>query len=307
MAARQPQFSPKQIAAALLVSESSVKRWCDGGTISTVRTLGGHRRITLEGLEQFLSQSGRTLPSPEALGLPNRLASRNPSIPGSDETLNRDFRESLATGDEARCREILRDRISSGWSRTEAAENLITDALQGIGVAWQCNELDIYQERRGCDICIRLINELRASIPPLPDDAPIAIGGAPEGDPYQIPTVMVELALREVGWNAISLGNHVPLESFQQAVHDYNPQLVWLSVSTVPDPAMFIIRANRLAEQLGDDVPLLVGGRGLCDAIRPRLRYTAHCDSLRHLVDLATKMRLSSSREASSGLTPSAS
>ncbi len=297
VAARQPQFSPKQIASALMVSESSVKRWCDGGAIATVRTLGGHRRVTLDGLQQFLSQSGRSLSYPEALGLPQLVPQRAMAIPGSDDYQQRTFREALSCGDEATCRQVLQARLASGRSRAEAAEDLVTDAMHGIGEAWECNSLDIYQERRGCDICMRLINELRSSIAPLPDDAPVAIGGAAEGDPYQLPTALVELALREIGWNATSLGSNVPLESFHQAVHDCAPRLVWLSVSSVSDSLMFIARVNRLAEQLGEDVPLLVGGRGLSESIRPRLRYTAHCDSLRHLVELASMMRLHVARE----------
>lgn len=301
MAARQPQYSPKQLAEALLVSESSVKRWCDGGAIATVRTLGGHRRVTLDGLQQFLSQTGRTLPYPEALGLPNLASQREQSIPGSENLEQQAFRDALAAGDESTCRAILQARIACGSTRTEAAEDLVTDAMQGIGTSWQCRELDIYQERRGCDICMRLINELRASIPPMGGGAPVAIGGAPEGDPYQLPSALVELALREVGWNATSLGNNVPLESFQQAAHDCKPRLVWLSVSAIADPPMFIARVNRLAEQLGENVPLLVGGRGLSDTIRPRLRYTAHCDSLRQLVELAAMMRLTAERALAVG------
>ena len=132
-----------------------------------------------------------------------------------------------------------------------------------------------------------MINELRADLPPISDSAPIAIGGAPEGDPYQLPTALVELALREAGWNAVSLGSNLPTDSFLQAILDYQPQLVWLSVSTVTDPVAFVADQNRLAEHINDEISLLVGGRALTPELRPKLRYTAHCEGLRNLVDLA--------------------
>ena len=141
--------------------------------------------------------------------------------------------------------------------RSEVAGYLVTDAMHGFGQAWNCDQLDAYQERRGCDICIRLINELRADLPPISDSAPIAIGGAPEGDPYQLPTALVELALREAGWNAVSLGSNLPTDSFLQAILDYQPQLVWLSVSTVTDPVAFVADQNRLAEHINDEISLL--------------------------------------------------
>lgn len=290
MAARQPQFSPKQVAEALRSSESSVKRWCDSGVIPTIKTVGGHRRITLDGLQQFLRSTGRTLLEPHVLGLPMLGTARQTTIPGDATPDSHDFRQALASGDENACRKILRRRIDKDSLRSEAAADLITDAMHGLGEAWDCNELDVYQERRACDISIRLINELRSDLPPLRSDAPIAIGGSPEGDPYQLPTALVELALREVGWNATSLGHDLPLNSFVQAAHDYQPKLVWLSVSEISNPTKFVAEQNRLAGQLGEDIVLIIGGRALTDQIRPKLRYTAHCDSLRPLTDLAAMM-----------------
>lgn len=291
MAARQPQFSPKQIADALASSESSVKRWCDKGTIPTIRTVGGHRRVTLDGLRQFLQSTGRTLALPEVLGLPRLGVGRKNRIPGGDEPGQVSFREALVNGDEDLCRKLLHQRLDEGWMKSEAAEFLITDAMHGIGEAWDCEEVDAYQERRGCDICIRLINELRMQIAPLRDDAPVAIGGTPAGDPYQLPTALVELALREVGWKATSLGVDLPTESFIQAAHDFQPQMVWLSVSTIMDVPRFITDQIRMANGVGEDVPVLIGGRALTDEVRPRLVYTAFCDSLTHLTQLAAMMR----------------
>ena len=49
----EDQLTTRQVAEALSVSESSVKRWCDQGAIPTIRTVGGHRRIPLDGLLRF--------------------------------------------------------------------------------------------------------------------------------------------------------------------------------------------------------------------------------------------------------------
>ena len=291
MAARQPRFSPKQIAKALEVSESSVKRWCDEGAIPAMRTMGGHRKITLDALQRFIDDSGRELRLPQALGLPKLSPLRATKVPGTDHPTQKTFRECLALGDENGCRSALRARIDEGATLGEAAEELVTDAMRGFGEAWENRQIDPYQERRGCDICIRLINELRRELPDLRDDAPYAFGGAPEGDPYQLPTALVELGLREIGWNAVSLGCNLPLQSFLQAAHDRQPQLVWLSISTIDQPSDFVLRQRRLADALGENIPLLIGGRALTDDIRPKLAYTAHCDSVGHMVELAAMLR----------------
>ncbi|GAA5507078.1 helix-turn-helix domain-containing protein [Novipirellula caenicola] len=298
MAARQPHYSPKQVADALQVSESSVKRWCDRGTIPTIRTVGGHRRITLDGLQVFLSQADRTLVNPDVLGLPALISCRKTEISGAATDYQRQFRSALAVGDEPACREILHHQIElrqteQGQTRAEIAELLIADAMHGLGEAWCRNELDVYQERRACGIAHQLITELTATLPPPKSTALTAVGGAPEGDHYQLPMMLVQLALRELGWNSVCLGNHLPLQSFAQAAHDYQSDLVWLSVSALTDAAAFIAEETQLAADLGEHIPLLVGGRALCDEIRPRLRYTAHCDNLRQFVELVAMMQLS--------------
>ena len=291
MPAQQPQFSPKQVAIALGASESSVKRWCDQGAIPTIRTVGGHRKITLEGLQHFLRSSNRGLEAPQALGLPPLQQRREDMVPGGSDPDQELFRHALAEGDEDECRRVLWKRVRGGEFRSEVAGYLITDAMHGFGQAWDCDQLDAYQERRGCDICIRLINELRGDLPPIAERAPVAIGGTPQGDPYQLPTALVELSLREAGWNAVSLGNNLPTDSFLQAIQDYRPQLVWLSVSAISNLQTFIAEQLRLADHINDDVSLLVGGRALNAELRTQLRYTAHCDGLQNLVDLALMIR----------------
>ena len=136
-----------------------------------------------------------------------------------------------------------------------------------------------------------MINELRADLPPIDNRAAVAIGGTLQGDPYQLPTALVELALREAGWNAVNLGNDLPTDSLLQAIQDYRPQVVWLSVSAISNLDDFIAEQLRLADHISDDVSLLVGGRALDSGIRSQLRYTAHCDGLRNLVDLASMIR----------------
>jgi len=62
--------SPKQVARAIGVSESTLKRWCDGGLIPMTKTAGGHRRIEVAAVIKFLRETGRQVVEPELLNLP---------------------------------------------------------------------------------------------------------------------------------------------------------------------------------------------------------------------------------------------
>ncbi len=146
-----------------------MKRWCDAGSIPVIRTLGGHRRITLDGLQNFLRETERTLINPDVLGLPNLSLGRRTSIPGAEDPLRSEFRDALASGDEGTCWQLMQQQIEQGKTRTETAEELITDAMHGIGESWDQHQIDVYQERRSCQITQRLIFQLRAQLPaPIP-------------------------------------------------------------------------------------------------------------------------------------------
>ena len=62
--------SPKQVARAIGVSESSLKRWCDQGLIETVRTAGGHRKMAIAEVLRYVREQDHNLVSPQILGLP---------------------------------------------------------------------------------------------------------------------------------------------------------------------------------------------------------------------------------------------
>ena len=67
-------LSTRELADALGVSESSLKRWVDSGRISALRTEGGHRRIPLAEAMRFIRDTAAPIARPELLDLPEARA-----------------------------------------------------------------------------------------------------------------------------------------------------------------------------------------------------------------------------------------
>ena len=109
-------------------------------------------------------------------------------------------------GDEQRCRRIVFDLYFAGHAAHEICDRVLARAFHAIGDRWECGAAEVYQERRACDLCLRVLGELRAAVPEAKAGAVVALGGAPECDPYTLPTAMAEVVLRHAGWNARSLG-----------------------------------------------------------------------------------------------------
>ena len=285
--------SPKQVARAIQVSESSVKRWCDKGVIPFQKTAGGHRRIPLARLLEFLRESKQTLVRPELIGLPATTGQTSRVIDRAAEQLT----DALVSGDEEKCRQITLDLYLAEHSVSAIFDHVFAHAFEAIGERWECGDAEVYQERRGCEIALRVIHELRALISAPPAGAPLAIGGAVEGDPYNLGTAMAEVVLRDAKWNAVSLGINLPFTTLAEAIKQHRPRLFWISCSHILDEDEFLRGYLELYDQFGLDVAFVVGGRSLVDSLRQQMKYAAFCDNMQHLEAFAQTLREASERQ----------
>jgi methanogenic corrinoid protein MtbC1 len=109
------------------------------------------------------------------------------------------------------------------------------------------------------------------------------MGGTPVGDFYDVPTMLVELVLRQNGWQATSLGSSLPFDTLIAAIKENQPKLFWLSVSHIADQEAFVRDYRRLYEVAAGKTKLIVGGRALSEEVRKQIQYAAYCDNLQHL------------------------
>ena len=280
-------LSPKQVAQALGVSESSLKRWCDQGRIATVRTGGGHRRLSLADVLRFVRDHAHPLVSPEVLGLPSVREPSERCLVRARQLLA----DALLNGDESLSRRVVFDLYLAKHAWSAICDDVIAASFREIGERWSCRQAEVYQERRACEIMLRILHAFRDTQRGMEPGCK-AIGGTPAGDLYTIPNAMVELMMRESGWSAVSLGSSIPFDSLAAAVRAHQPSVLWLSVSHIPDPAEFVsgyAQVFEVAQQQG--VAIVMGGQALTCEIRQQIRYAAFCDTIRHLEQFALTYR----------------
>lgn len=288
-------LSPKQVARAIGVSEASLKRWCDKGKLVSTKTVGGHRRLHVSSVLRFLKDTGRELVRPEVLGLP-------PSTRKTVWTQERGAQQlfdALTAGDEDLVLQIVFDLYLAGFSSCDICDKIMARAFHEIGRAWEHGSVQIYQERRAADLCVRALQRLEQFTPPPIADAPRAFGATLASDPYTLPTAMASTVLREIGWRATSFGVGLPTETLCDALSKESAQLFWVSVSAFESgPAEFLADFARIYDAASlRDIPVVVGGRALTPELRKQMRYAAFCDNLAHLVDFGSAIYRASRRE----------
>jgi len=281
---RENLFSPKAVAKAIGVSESSLKRWCDAGKISAMKTAGGHRRLRQSQVVTFLRERTKyELLDPESIGLPDLAGISVTDL--NDATTQ--FQQALVAEDESRCHRLLTYLYVNGWAMEQIVDHVICTAFKQIGTQWQNGDLEVYQERRACEICFEGLGRIKAILNAPEPTAQTAIGGTIEDDHYALCTKGIEVTLVSHGWKATSLGTHLPFSTLLQAALIKQPDLVWVSVSYLKDEDAFVRDFNAMAEQTTTSTTLVVGGNAIKPWFWPKIQNAIYFDTLEQLVALA--------------------
>lgn len=255
-------LTTREFADAIGASESSVRRWTNGGIIATARTAGGHRRIALADAIRFIRESGTNLVRPELLGLP-ALPTTAASKTLGDKALTDTLYDALATGNAPAANGCVAGLFLNGMSTASICDVALRPAMERIGKFWTDDPRGVLTEHRATGICLNALAMLRRMIGDPADAAPVALGGAPDGDPYLLPSMMAATVVAEAGYRDINFGPDTPLELLADAAAEHRARLVWVSIKAPGDSPRLRTRIHALAEQLAaQGTSFVVGGTG---------------------------------------------
>ncbi len=279
--------STQQVAEALGVSVTTIKRWVDQGILPAQRTVGGHRKLPLGEILRLVRQG--VLPQPNLSVL---LGTTVETFCSDTELLARQVREAALRQDGALMRTLIRGAYTPGVSMAQLADEVIVPLMHTVGHRWENGTLDVMHEHRITQEVAAVLYELRELLrPPSDRHHPRAVGGAPEHDHYLLPTLLAQLTLFDCGWNAINLGPHTPVSAFQAAVEELRPRLVWLSATHLVDAETFLAEFNPQARAWQrQGIVIVVGGQALTPDIRSRLVYTSYGDGFQQLAALVQSL-----------------
>jgi MerR family transcriptional regulator, light-induced transcriptional regulator len=270
--------TPRQLAEAIGVSESSLKRWSDAGKIEVTRTEGGHRRIAIAEAVRFIRASRSSVLRPDVLGLPK-------SQP-TGEALT----DLLAKGDTRAVIAHISSAFLAGIPIAALCDGPLRAALTRIGELWRESTEGVMVEHRATTACIDALATVRQLLPDLPTTAAVAVGGAPPNDPYLVPSMMCATALHDVGVRAVNLGPECPLDVIARAAREEQAKIAWLSVTSPLEPSMAVVIEHFCVDLSRQGITVVVGGRQRDKVVVSPVGRTA--GTVGELVAIADELKL---------------
>lgn len=290
-------MSPRELARAIGVSVSSLKRWADEGKISFTRTIGGHRRISLAEAARFVRDQGIAIVEPEALGISGFTpATENAAEPQAEEV--EELLDYLTRGDSRAVQGFMLGWYLAGRSVETLIDGPVRGVMQRLGERWHTESDGVFVEHRATDVAIQGLNQLRSLVEAQVDEnAVVAVGGAPSGDPYVLATLAVSTVLMSYGLRAENLGASTPMSALLRACDHYQAQLVWMSVTATHDLGKLRTELEMLVSRVRDrDVHVVIGGQLAPRLVDSGLDGVEVVSSMAELGKLVTRRKLSRKR-----------
>ena len=273
--------SPRDMATAIGMSESSLKRWADNGLLSFTRTGGGHRRIRIHEAIRFIRERSIPIQSPSAIGLPLDF-----STTALDSDHDHSLLEMFRRGATEEAESFLMSRYLGGASIAEIGDDDIRPMLEDLGHVPHNSEA-ILREHCATQVCLQAVERMRV-LARVAEPRFHALGGAIGGDVYILPTLLVSGVIEELGGRAVNLGANTPMDSIRwdlsNRTADTRPDLVWVSASHFVDECEQVDDIIRLAKDcLDSGLAFFVGGRALTSSVIERFKGVEVHNSLQSI------------------------
>lgn len=236
MAEKEITISTRQAAQLLTVHESSIKRWCNAGTIACRYTSGGHRRIPLTALLDFAREED--------------LSCALLSFAPDEHRLWEGLEQARRKKDFSRLVDLLYDWLKAhrrtvftpllalfqaqGFVLARLFDQVVSPVVHRIGDAWHTGALSIGDEHRMTALVQEGLMLFRLQHLPQATGTngrhKVALVGSTRGAAHSLGAAMVQIVLEAAGWEVVYFGSDMPAEDYALQQQHHAAKLVCVSL-----------------------------------------------------------------------------
>ena len=237
-----------------------MKRWADNGLLQSEKTVGGHRRFSLNAVAHLRRELGIG-PGTHTLSPQTAQKRQRVILPSIVQ-----FAETLLRADEKEAGAVLVQAYLSGAALTTLFDETITGAMHQIGDLWFKGSITVADEHLATRVVFSALQTLSAAIMPVQSSGLKAICCGIEGDLHELPVQLARIILDSEGWEVQSLGPNTPLFALSEMVTRQRPQLVCIAARSISDLDRATAEYSQLRKITGKlGVSVVIGGEGFRD------------------------------------------
>ncbi len=209
-------LNSKEVANILGINISTLKRWTENGTLECKKTVGGHRKFTMQHIRNYYKKNrqssknfGAVLDTVEHKEIYNFIK--------KDEYDNLAHRlaETSISSDDLSVNTIIRSAYMSGYNVSDIFDKIIDPASDIVEKQLQNKSISHIEEYISRKLITRGVESLSQDKPNGTFNGKSALCINFEDDLPDLGIVMAEVVLRHNGYNVFNTGSHAELGSLK--------------------------------------------------------------------------------------------
>ena len=263
-------LSTSDVARLFNVTETTVKRWADEGTLKCQKTPGGHRKFEIRNLVEFAEQNhfdpvgALEIPGGEDVGSKIQVAVLGREFP----VLVGAYLRKALIPEESGLFPFLSYLYQHRIQLWEIHDRVIRPAMSEIGDRWSRGETGIDQEHRATYETLEALAMLQLQIRIKPPSGHSVMCATFGDELHEIGLRCAHYLFESEGWESRYLGSRIPSDAIAAAIVRWKPDLICLSLTygAPGDPRRELTPIADAARSVG---AVVLAGGGLAASLEP--------------------------------------
>jgi len=285
-------LSTADVARLFNVTETTVKRWADEGTLKCQKTPGGHRKFAIRNVIEFAEVNNfepvatLTMPESDERGPAVQVAILARDFP----TLVGAFVQKALSPDPLDLFRFLSYLYEHRIHLWEIYDKVLSPGMAVIGTQWERGEIDISHEHRASYETLDALAKMQTQILVKPATGKSVVCACLGDEAHEIGLRCASNLFESEGWKSHYLGARSPHSSVIAAIRELRPDVVCLSMTLAVDAKVLAQQVGQISEMIhGGHGILVVGGRGAMPELLENGVVDVLVSSAKGLLDFMTQ------------------
>jgi len=234
---RKTILSTADIGRLFNVTETTVKRWADEGTLKCQKTPGGHRKFEMKDVVEFAEKNHFepvcALEMPENDTLSRRI--QGAVLEKDFQTLVDVYVDKILSSGETALFPFLSYLYQHRLQLWEIHDHIIRPAMAELGRRWAEGEIGVNHEHCASYETLDALAKLQGQIRIKPPTGRSAVCACLGSEMHEIGLRCATYLVESEGWQTHYLGARIPSSAVCSAIGQFKPALVCLSATSYPD------------------------------------------------------------------------